>query len=101
VHDQNLKRVETGHGSGSCGCERKEKLSQQKYATTHGRSGTREYKMWKAASERAKKLGLPFNLELDDVIVPEVCPLLGTKLTYGTKQPTWDSPSLDKLIPEK
>ena len=101
VHDQNLKRVGTGHGSGSCGCVRKEKMSNQKYGTKHGKSRTKEYAMWVAAKERAKNLGLDFDIEIADIVIPDVCPLLGIKLECGSLKPTWNSPSLDKLVPAK
>ena len=65
--------------------------------------------MWEihnSAKSRAKKKGIPFDLKLSDIVVPEHCPLLGIKLqhhkrngkTAGFEQ---DSPSLDRLIPEK
>ena len=49
------------------------------------------------------KEGLPFDIELDDIVIPEVCPVLGipinVSLGRGRRKP--DSPSLDKFIPEK
>jgi hypothetical protein len=53
---------------------------------------------------RAKELGLPFNLELKDIVIPEVCPVLGIPLisnTDGSRVPSHNSPSLDKMIPGK
>lgn len=48
--------------------------------------------------------GLPFNIEVEDIIIPETCPLLGTPLTRGDHK-RWENPentiSLDKIIPEK
>jgi hypothetical protein len=35
------------------------------------------------ARARCKKSGLEFALSLEDVVVPEFCPILGIKLTYG------------------
>lgn len=50
------------------------------------------------AKNRAEKQGVPFDIELEDIIVPEVCPVLGMKLEQGGRgNPS--SPSLDKLIP--
>ena len=57
---------------------------------THGLCGTKEYKMWAAAKCRAKKKGLPFNIEISDIIIPEKCPLLGVKIVR---------PSLDRIKP--
>lgn len=56
--------------------------------------------MWKDAEKRAKKLGLPFNLGLADIVIPSVCPVLGIPLKYGVGKRTGASPSLDRLRPE-
>lgn len=52
------------------------------------------------AKANAKKRNLPFNLELEDIIVPEFCPVLGVKLIPAQGIKTDNSPSLDRLIPE-
>jgi hypothetical protein len=65
---------------------------------------TPELRMLASARERAKKQGLPFDIELADIVIPEVCPLLGIPLVSGLckgkKGPTPESPSLDRLRPE-
>lgn len=48
---------------------------------------------------KSKKLNLPFNITIEDVIVPEYCPVLGIKLVFNEKQPRWNSPSVDRIIP--
>lgn len=53
--------------------------------------------MLKNARSRAKAQQVPFNLNLDDIVVPEFCPILGVKLEIGTRH----GPSLDKINPEK
>lgn len=53
-----------------------------------------------AARKRARAKGLPFNITAEDVVIPERCPVLGTKLTLaGGKRDT--SPSLDRIEPKK
>jgi hypothetical protein len=49
-----------------------------------------------AAKDRAKKKGLPFNLTKADIIVPDLCPVLGVPMIRTT--PT--APSVDRIRPE-
>ena len=49
------------------------------------------------ARKRSKKLNLDFNLELDDIIVPDECPLLNIKLFTGSNKPIANSPTLDRI----
>lgn len=54
-------------------------------------------RMLKDAKYRAKKKDIPFNLTLDDIVVPLTCPVFGFRLTVGHP---WKTPSLDRVIPE-
>lgn len=53
------------------------------------------------AKRRSKVQNLPFNIEINDIIIPKYCPILEIRLerNYGGK-PKSNSPSLDKIIPE-
>lgn len=51
------------------------------------------------AKSRAKKYNLDFNLEPEDIVVPEFCPVLGIPLFRGNKVISDNTPSLDKIIP--
>ena len=67
-----------------------------------GEKGTPRYEMWRCAKERARKRGIPFDIELEDVVIPDVCPALGTLLVVnGGGAPGDDSPSLDRIVPAK
>jgi hypothetical protein len=46
---------------------------------------------------RAKKKGLEFNLEYDDIFIPEVCPILEIPLYQGEGSLGTNSPSLDRI----
>jgi len=51
---------------------------------------------------RAKKLGVPFNLTLEDIVIPITCPILGIPIgvqQLGRKGPSPNSPSVDRLKP--
>lgn len=49
---------------------------------------------------RAKEMGLPFDLEPQDIKVPSVCPVLGIPLSIEGKGQRDDCPSIDRIIPE-
>lgn len=53
------------------------------------------------AKYKAKKKGLPFNIEPSDIIIPDYCPVLGIKLEKNDQKQGDSSPSLDKIVPEK
>ena len=83
----------SGH-SKSCGCLCGEEA--EKRMKTHGRSKTTEAILWYKARKRAKKSGLEFDLDLDDIYIPERCPLLGIALAVAHGRPSPGSPSLDR-----
>lgn len=51
---------------------------------------------------RATRKDLPFDLSFEDVVAPKYCPILGIELkrNQGGKSNSWDSPSVDRIIPE-
>ena len=53
------------------------------------------------AKYKAKKRGLPFNIEPSDIIIPDYCPVLGIKLEKNDQKQRDSSPSLDRIVPEK
>lgn len=80
-----------------------EKVRQFNQAAWEKKKKTPEGIILANAKRRAKRDGLPFNIELEDIVVPEFCPILDIKLEYnwGGKSPAPNSPSLDKIYPEK
>lgn len=52
---------------------------------------------------RAKTKGIPYELEVDDIVVPEKCPVLGLTLTMQQGRQGYhpNSPSLDRTVPSK
>lgn len=57
--------------------------------------------MFESARWRARKLGVPFNIDVEDIIVPERCPIMDIPLVRGRGKSGKSSPSLDRIIPEK
>ena len=49
------------------------------------------------ARKRAKKKGIEFELAKEDIIVPEICPVLGLVLEVGEGQRQPNSPSIDRI----
>jgi hypothetical protein len=57
-----------------------------------------QYALYSRAKSRAKRYQLDFNIVLDDIIVPERCPILGIPLVVSETMSDC-SPSLDRIIP--
>jgi len=53
------------------------------------------------AKARAKEKNIPFSITGADISIPSHCPVLGIPLIIGKGKRTPNSPSLDRLIPEK
>ena len=87
----------------SCGCLRREIVNakNRERFDPNAISKTTEYKMLARAKSRAKKNNLAFNIELDDIVIPGRCPLLGIKIESTEVRNSPNNPSLDKIIPKK
>ena len=60
----------------------------------------RKYRMLQSARHRAKEKGWDYNLDLDDIEIPDRCPVLDIPIEKNPRQlPT--SASLHRLDPEK
>lgn len=69
-----------------------------KEASARYRKNNPEAVMLRNAKQSAKKRGLAFDLELSDIVIPEVCPALGIPLfKNGARGP--NTPSLDRIVP--
>lgn len=55
----------------------------------------------KQAKKRAKDRNLEFNLTLEDIVIPEVCPIMGEPLQYVPDGYSDYSPSLDRIDSSK
>lgn len=53
--------------------------------------------MWSSAKTRANKLDLEFNIEPEDIVIPECCPILHIPLKVNKNKPRYDSPTLDRI----
>jgi hypothetical protein len=57
-----------------------------------------EYRLWYRAKRRSKVDNLPFDIEIEDILIPEKCPVLDIELKVNDLDA---APSLDKIYPEK
>lgn len=57
--------------------------------------------LYKSAQARAKQRNIEFNIELEDVIVPERCPILGIEMSFHSNRKEDNSYSLDRIDPNK
>ena len=53
------------------------------------------------AKARAKSQGVPFTLTPEDIVFPESCPVLGIPLFFTDNRRTDNTPTLDRVIPDK
>lgn len=60
---------------------------------------TNEQTLLAHAKNRAKRKSLPFDLTVEDIIIPPICPVLGIPIFKGVGKPSDNSPSLDRIIP--
>jgi len=56
-----------------------------------------ERRIYDRTKGRATRKGIPFNLELSDIVLPSLCPVFGKPFVYGDHMWTY---SIDRLKPE-
>lgn len=71
-------------------------------ARKRARIANRENYLLLAAKNRAKKYNIPFDITIDDIVIPKKCPILNIPLTLDKMEVLEKdcSPSIDKIIPE-
>lgn len=82
--------------------ERVKLKSQAKFKSEHEVRQLIAQRLLYHAKWRAKRDGLEFNLEIEDICIPDVCPLLEVPLTLSyyastDKGPKLHGPSLDRI----
>lgn len=60
-----------------------------------------ERSLFITARSRAKQQDIPFEIEIEDITIPEICPVFGIPLRISQGKRTDNSPSLDKRVIEK
>lgn len=77
----------------------KERILQENKDYRRTKEGSINY-LYKSAKSRSKKYNIIFNLELNDIVIPDMCPVLGIQLVQGDKVSFDGSPTVDRIIPE-
>jgi hypothetical protein len=89
----------------SCGCFRKEVTiafnKTKKKPPGELKCDDRRYSMFHNAQYRAKKKDIPFTIKIEDIVIPEVCPLLNISLVSTSDCNDPRNPSLDQIVPGK
>jgi hypothetical protein len=58
------------------------------------------YNALMGAKTRARQKGVPFDISVADIHIPDKCPVLGIPLVWGDRLSN-NTPSVDRVIPEK
>jgi hypothetical protein len=66
-------------------------------AVRNWRKNHPERNIFTAAKARAKRLGYEFNIELSDIIIPDVCPILNIPLRRIENTQHNNAPALDRI----
>lgn len=57
-----------------------------------------EYRLLHSCKGNAKRKGVPFSLEIEDIKIPKYCPIIGVELTNTSKEGrVWSNASVDRL----
>ena len=74
--------------------EERLQLARDRYRTDPERYVKR---LLAGARNRARSRGLEFSITKADVVIPDICPILGLRLGWGVGSPIPSSPSLDRI----
>ena len=74
------------------------KIRHNQYCKKY-REDNKEQILYGQAKYRAKRKGIEFNLEVSDIVIPKLCPVLKILLVRNSSQvgPSPSSPSLDRI----
>lgn len=81
-------------------------IKERLYTSEYNRRRKKpEYMLWKGTRNRCRRSNIPFNLTVEDCVIPDVCPALGIPLVSGQFRPrgtmlAFNAPSLDRINPE-
>lgn len=59
-----------------------------------------ELALLKGAKQRARRKDIPLDITVEDIVIPQYCPILNIELKVSEDHPSANSPSLDRIVPE-
>ncbi len=68
---------------------------KQREQALNWRLNNRQRYMWLQARSRARRKGLVFKIEQEDIVIPKTCPILGIPLCFDVSRD--NTPSLDRI----
>lgn len=82
-------------------CVKKYQIKDDGKNNKRWKTKRKEYTLWLHAKYRANAKGIPFDILESDIVIPDFCPILGIPILRDANKNSWNSPSLDRIIPEK
>ena len=76
------------------------RLEIAKQANKKRKEDRRGYAVYTAAKQRSKVNNIIFTITEADIVIPEYCPILNIKIELNNTVLKYNSPSLDRIIPE-
>lgn len=70
---------------------------QQRKYTKQNRIRHADRHLFRSAKKRAKEKEIEFNIKLNNIIIPDICPVFGIKIKLNNNKQSDDSPSLDRI----
>lgn len=95
LNSENIRNKNREEYNRYCREKKKEKYSTEKRRESYIKNNAKE--LYYAAKHRAKIKNINFTIDLEDVIIPTVCPVFGIPLDYRNRL---HAPTLDRVINE-
>ena len=70
---------------------------KRKEVERNSRIKLKERILWRSAKNRAKDKNIEFDISYEDIIIPNVCPILGINIYRDATKNCDNSPSLDRI----
>lgn len=80
---------------------RRSNPERQRAACNNWRLNHPAQRLFQTARQRARDNNLVFDLTPEDVVIPDVCPVLGIPIKSATGYQSYNSPSIDQVEPGK